>query len=105
MQNSEIHVIPGDPVAIIAAQARTSPDEPNGFIFVHCKVTGTGGIAYLGRSWKDHARVIFAYSELSDVVNAEGWSSNNHPETERSAFLNILFSIFLLLLPPSVRSL
>ncbi|KAK6135569.1 hypothetical protein DH2020_030677 [Rehmannia glutinosa] len=75
--NSEIHVIPGDPQAIITAQARSKATEPNGYSFVHCKVTGSGGIAYLGRAWFDFARVVFAFSEFTDVVNPQGWSDNN----------------------------
>ncbi|KAI3458388.1 hypothetical protein Pfo_015051 [Paulownia fortunei] len=84
--NSEIHVIPGDPVAMITAQARTKPSEPNGYSFVHCNVTGTGGVAYLGRSWFPYARVVYAYSELSGVVNPQGWSNNNQPQTNRRVY-------------------
>ncbi|KAL2550022.1 Pectinesterase PPME1 [Forsythia ovata] len=72
--NTEVHVIPGDPVAVIAAQARVSDSEDTGYSFLHCKITGSGGIAYLGRSWKPAAKVVYAYTEMSDVVNPEGWT-------------------------------
>lgn len=30
---------------------------------------------YLGRPWKDLARVIYQYSSLSDVINPKGWTT------------------------------
>lgn len=84
--NTELHVIPGDPMAIIAAQARKANTDPDGYVFVHCKVTGSGGTAYLGRSWFPNGRVVYAYSELSDVVHVEGWSDNKHPETDSTVY-------------------
>ena len=84
--NSEIHVIPGEPMALITAQARNDPNDPTGFMFLHCSVTGTGNTAYLGRSWFPYPRVVFAYSDLSDVVHPEGWSTNFHPETASTVF-------------------
>ncbi|CAA0836664.1 Pectinesterase PPME1 [Striga hermonthica] len=84
--NSELHVIPGDPMAMITAHARSKADEPTGFVFAHCKVTGTGGTAYLGRSWFPSPRVVYAYSELSDAVNPEGWSDNHQPSTDRTVY-------------------
>lgn len=85
MQNSEIHVIPGDPMALITAQARNDANDPTGYVFVHCSVTGTGQTAYLGRSWFPYPRVVFAYSDLSDVVHPEGWTNNHDPKTNRSS--------------------
>ncbi|PIN08953.1 Pectinesterase, partial [Handroanthus impetiginosus] len=84
--NSELHVIPGDNMAMITAHARSDPTEPNGYIFAHCSVTGTGGVAFLGRAWFPSARVVYAYSELSEAVNPEGWSNNFNPETNRTAY-------------------
>lgn len=79
-------MIPGErpeELLVIAAQARTKVDEPNGYIFVHCKVTGGGGKSYLGRSWFPNARVVFAYSDLGDGVNPEAWSNNGKPEDSK----------------------
>ncbi|KAK4489361.1 hypothetical protein RD792_005168 [Penstemon davidsonii] len=84
--NTETHVIPGDSMAMITAQARTKVDEPNGYSFVHCTVTGTGGVAYLGRSWMAYARVVYAYSEFSDVVNPQGWSNNNDAKANSTVY-------------------
>lgn len=81
--NSEIHVIPGDPLTFITAHARSNDSEATGFVFVHCSVTGEGQTAFLGRSWFPYARVVYAYTNLSDVVNPLGWSDNMRPETNR----------------------
>ncbi|GFP87553.1 pectinesterase 2 [Phtheirospermum japonicum] len=59
--NSEIHVIPGDPMAMITVQARSNKEEDTGYIFVHCKVTGSGGTTYLVRSWFPSPQVVFAF--------------------------------------------
>ncbi|KAL0291815.1 UNVERIFIED_CONTAM: Pectinesterase 2 [Sesamum radiatum] len=81
--NSEIHVIPGDAMSFITAHSRSKHDEPNGYVFVHCTVTGTGGTGYLGRTWFPFGRVIYAYSQLSEAVNPEGWSNNGQAHTDR----------------------
>ncbi|KAG8381041.1 hypothetical protein BUALT_Bualt06G0079500 [Buddleja alternifolia] len=79
--NSEIHVIEGERATFITAHSRQKSDDPGGYVFVHCNVTGSGGVAYLGRPWFSHARVVFAYSELSDVVNPEGWAQTKDINT------------------------
>ncbi|XP_011076539.1 pectinesterase 1-like [Sesamum indicum] len=84
--NSEIHVIPGDPVSFIAAHSRSKHNEANGYVFVHCRVTGTNGTAYLARSWFPYGRVIFAYSQLSDAVNPQGWSNNGQNHTDSTVY-------------------
>ncbi|EYU20154.1 hypothetical protein ABFS82_06G053800 [Erythranthe guttata] len=71
--NTELHIISGDPLAVIAANARSASAEPNGYVFAHCKVTGTGAMGYLGRSWYPYARVVYAFSDLGDAVNPDGW--------------------------------
>ncbi|CAK9135086.1 unnamed protein product [Ilex paraguariensis] len=85
--NTETHVIPGkDGVAMITAQARHNANEDTGYSFVHCTVTGTGGYAFLGRAWMPYAKVVFAYTEMSDVVNPKGWSDNFNPEHDRTVY-------------------
>ncbi|XP_073020609.1 pectinesterase 2-like [Primulina eburnea] len=84
--NTETYVIPGDGMAMITAQARTKVDESNGYVFAHCKVTGTGNHAYLGRAWMPYARVVYAYSEFSDAVNPEGWSNNLNAQNNKTVY-------------------
>ncbi|KAI7991385.1 putative pectinesterase 29 [Camellia lanceoleosa] len=58
----------------ITAQGRSTPEETNGFVFKDCSVIGTG-LTYLGRPWREYARVIFYNSYLSDVVLPLGWNA------------------------------
>lgn len=60
-------------MAMIAAHSRKAADEPSGYSFVHCTVTGEGQIGYLARAWFPFARVIYSYSDMSDAINPEGW--------------------------------
>ncbi|GAB4854793.1 hypothetical protein Ancab_023378 [Ancistrocladus abbreviatus] len=84
--NTEIHVIPGDPVAIIAAQAGKDKKDPGAYVFVHGRITGTGGTAILGRAWMPAAKVIYAFTTMSDVVKPEGWSDNFKPENQKTVY-------------------
>ncbi|KAG9153474.1 hypothetical protein Leryth_018741 [Lithospermum erythrorhizon] len=81
--NTELHVIPGDSMAMITAQAGGTKEEDEGFSIVHCTVTGSGGIAYLGRAWMAYPKVTFSFTEMSDVVNKEGWSNNKNSNNDK----------------------
>ncbi|XP_059654412.1 probable pectinesterase 29 [Cornus florida] len=59
-------------IGVITAQGRASKDEPSGFIFKNCNVFGSIQ-TYLGRPWRDYARVVFYNSTFSDIVAPEGW--------------------------------
>ncbi|XP_021838640.1 pectinesterase 1-like [Spinacia oleracea] len=84
--NTEIHVLSGDPMAVITAHARKTPTGEGGYSFVHCPVTGTGGHALLGRPWMEAARVVYSYCTMSNVVKPEGWSNNNKPQFQKTMF-------------------
>lgn len=76
LQRCTISVIAGvlDGLAgFITAQSRSSPYETNGFVFKDCKIIGHGK-TFLGRAWRDYARVVFYNTTMSDVVVPEGWS-------------------------------
>merc|ERR1712183_735132 len=70
--STELHTVATD-INIITAQARELPSDDTGYIFVHCKITGTGN-TLLGRAWKTRARAVFAYTNMGNQVSAEGWS-------------------------------
>ncbi|KAK4478290.1 hypothetical protein RD792_017579, partial [Penstemon davidsonii] len=61
----------------ITAQARTQPNEPNGFVFKQCNVSGIGK-TYLGRAWRAYSRVVYYDSFLSDIVVPLGWHAWNY---------------------------
>ncbi|KAI3995435.1 hypothetical protein MKX01_006657 [Papaver californicum] len=71
----------------ITAQGRKSSDEPTGYVFLRCTITGNGGnsYAYLGRPWGPFGRVIFAYTYIDACIKHEGWNNWGKCENERSA--------------------
>ncbi|XP_008220903.1 PREDICTED: putative pectinesterase 11 [Prunus mume] len=72
-ENCHLHTLSGQNGAI-TAQRRTSPLEDPGFTFLWCNITGVK-TALLGRPWGPYARVIFAYTQMSNVILPQGWDS------------------------------
>lgn len=67
--------------------ASTPKDQPHGFVFADCKITGEPGAkTYLGRPWRDFAKTIFLRTEMSDAVRPEGWHNWNKPTAEQTTF-------------------
>jgi len=67
--------------------ASTPKDQPYGFVFDHCKITGATGVkTYLGRPWRDFAKTVFLHTEMSDVVRPEGWNNWKKPAAEHTTF-------------------
>jgi len=66
--------------------ASTPDNQPFGFVFSHCKITGESPAVktYLGRPWRAYSNVIYLYTEMSEVVRPEGWHNWNFPERERT---------------------
>ncbi|KAK4717095.1 hypothetical protein R3W88_015433 [Solanum pinnatisectum] len=60
----------------ITAQGRTSQHDQSGFVFKNCEVFGNG-FTYLGRPWRDYARVLFYNCSMSNVVVSPGWYAWN----------------------------
>ena len=67
--------------------ASTPVDQPFGFVFSNCKITGDKPEArtYLGRPWRIYASTIFLNTEMSEVVRPEGWNDWKKPETHQTA--------------------
>ncbi|KAF8088886.1 hypothetical protein N665_0527s0006 [Sinapis alba] len=49
-------------------------------------VTGTGTGIYLGRAWMSHPKVVYAYTDMSSVVNPSGWHENTQTERDKTVF-------------------
>jgi len=66
--------------------ASTPAEQPFGFVFSRCKITGeTPDVkTYLGRPWRAFANVIFLNTEMSDVVRPAGWNNWNRAEREKT---------------------
>ncbi len=61
--------------------ASTPVDEPFGYVFSHCQITGEPGVkTFLGRPWRIYASTIYLNCEMSDVVRPQGWNDWNKPE-------------------------
>ncbi|KAF8989553.1 carbohydrate esterase family 8 protein [Cyathus striatus] len=64
----------------IAAMSRTSASDSTYYVIDHSKVvsassTSLTGKVFLGRPWREYARVIFQYTDLPDIINAAGYTS------------------------------
>ncbi|KAK9101228.1 hypothetical protein Scep_024658 [Stephania cephalantha] len=80
-QGSELHSI-AEGESAITAQGKEQAGDDGGFAFVHCKITGTGN-TYLGRAWKERAKVVFAYTYMGTLVNPEGWSDKGFTSRDK----------------------
>jgi pectinesterase len=67
--------------------ASTPVDQPFGFVFSNCTITGDPPEArtYLGRPWRIYASTIFLNTEMSEVVRPEGWNDWKKPGTHQTA--------------------
>ena len=65
--------------------AATEGNQPFGYVFLDCKLSGEGDKAYLGRPWRDNAAVAFLRCELGDHIRPEGWDNWRNPAREKTA--------------------
>lgn len=65
--------------------ASTPADQPYGFVFHRCRITGESGVkTYLGRPWRPHAMTVFLRTFMSEVVRPEGWHNWGDPAREKT---------------------
>jgi pectinesterase len=66
--------------------ASTPDNQPFGFVFSNCKITGASASVktYLGRPWRAFSSVIFLNTEMWGGVRPEGWHNWNFPEREKT---------------------
>ncbi|KAI4374370.1 hypothetical protein MLD38_012374 [Melastoma candidum] len=69
------YVGPGYAYGYITAQGLQAADDPSGFVFSHCRVVGDTFKAYLGRAYREYARVLFIESNFADVIVPQGWDA------------------------------
>jgi len=67
--------------------ASTYDNQPFGFVFSHCKITGESADvkSYLGRPWRDFSNVIYLNTEMSEAVRPAGWQNWDLPAREKTA--------------------
>ncbi|MCO5575153.1 hypothetical protein L7F22_028950 [Adiantum nelumboides] len=73
---------PGYLSGSITAQNREDTQDGGGFVFVDCKIEGTGEV-FLGRAWGAYSRVIFMYTYMSSIIAPEGWFDWDIPSRRR----------------------
>ncbi len=70
----------------VTAHWRLSDSETNGFVFLHCKLTGAdAGRVYLGRPWRPYGRVIFIECWMDGHIKSEGWDNWHDPARQKTA--------------------
>jgi pectinesterase len=66
--------------------ASTPAEEPFGFVFLNCTITGADGVqSYLGRPWRDYAATAFLHTQMSGIIRPEGWDNWKLPAREKTA--------------------
>ncbi|RRT62445.1 hypothetical protein B296_00040441 [Ensete ventricosum] len=66
---------------MVTASGRDDPNEPTGIVIHRSRITAAPDLApvqgsfrtYVGRPWKEYARTVIMESEISDVIEPEGW--------------------------------
>lgn len=68
--------------------ASTPEGTPFGYVFLNCKLTANPGInkVYLGRPWRDYARVAFLNCSMGDHIISAGWDNWSTPSREKTTF-------------------
>ena len=69
--------------------AGSSPEgQEFGYVFSHCRFIGdeTQANVYLGRPWREHARVVILNSYLGGHIRGEGWHDWNKERAHENAF-------------------
>ena len=93
LQNCEIHAMAQASFisGSLTAQKRSSPQEDTGFVFIDCKITGTGQV-YLGRAWGAYSRTVYINTYMDNIIIPAGWQDWNNPQRQGYAYL--LFANF-----------
>lgn len=80
-ENCQIHSKQGGYITA----ASTPQEQPFGYLFLNCKLTGEGAQAYLGRPWRPYAAVAFIGCEIGGHIRPEGWHNWGKPDNEKTA--------------------
>ncbi|KAA8895547.1 carbohydrate esterase family 8 protein [Sphaerosporella brunnea] len=78
----------------ITANGRDSNDNVSYYVITDSDIKVADGVtlakgsAYLGRPWRDYARVVFQNTAMTDIINSAGWSvwSSSDANTEYVTF-------------------
>ncbi|KAH7635223.1 pectin lyase fold/virulence factor [Sordaria sp. MPI-SDFR-AT-0083] len=82
-------------IGYITASGRDSSTNPNNYVFNACTIAAadghsiSSGAYYLGRPWREYARVTFQKTSMTNVINAAGWKIWNTGDERTS---NVAFT-------------
>lgn len=65
--------------------ASTPEENPFGYVFLDCKLTGAGAKADLGRPWRPFAAVAYVRCFIGDHIKPEGWDNWGKESNEQTA--------------------
>jgi pectinesterase len=68
--------------------ASTTKGKKYGFVFNECKLTAAEGVdkAFLGRPWRDYARVVFIHCAIGKHIAPAGWVNWDKTSRDKTAF-------------------
>ncbi len=67
--------------------ASTPQNTPYGLVFADCRITAAADVrTYLGRPWRDYARVVFLRTDMPAAVAPSGWNDWRKPQAHETAF-------------------
>lgn len=68
--------------------ASTTQRQAFGYVFLDCKLTAheEAHKVYLGRPWRQYARVVFLNTEMGSHIRPEGWDNWRNPANEQTAY-------------------
>ncbi len=68
--------------------ASTPKGKTYGYVFRHCKLIASDGIkkAYLGRPWRDYAKVVYLNCELGAQILPAGWANWDGTNRDQTAY-------------------
>ena len=82
-EGCEIHSVVHPLGGFVTANGRSSSTEDSAYVFNHCKLTADSGAdkVFLGRPWRDFAKVIFLNTEMGAHIQPAGWSEWRKDQT------------------------
>jgi pectinesterase len=68
--------------------ASTTKGKVYGFVFLRCRMIADEKVSqvYLGRPWRDYARVVFIYCEMGAHILPEGWANWDKTNRDKTAY-------------------
>lgn len=68
--------------------ASTPENQPYGYVFIDCQLTADEGVtkAYLGRPWRDYAKVVYLNCEMGAHILSQGWSNWSKTDRDKTAY-------------------